>query len=218
MLGDIDLKRIERKMYTSYHQDGLIDIWSGLFVVFFGIGIITEMVWLGGVWAAIFVAGYASLKKSITMPRLGYVEFASGSKSQRWVRLLLLSGVLVLVGAFVATTFTWLFNGSPSPIFGFIRQNFELILGLGGSAVIGLVGYILGVRRFYIYAILGVLIFTVGHLVLVSLGLFPGSSSTLFGSSILVLGALILAPGLVVLLRFLRRYPLKKGDRLNDEI
>ncbi len=217
MPEDIDLKRIERKIYTSYHQDGLIDIWLGFFIILFGIGIIAEMVWLGGVWAAIFATGYAGLKKSITIPRFGYVEFTSGSKSQRQVSLMLLSGVLVLVGVFAAITFSWLFDGGFSPLLGFIRQNFELILGLGGSVVIGLVGYILRIRRFYLYALLSVAIFAVVYLVFPSLGLFPGSPLILFGSSIAVLGALILTPGVALLLRFLHKYPLHEDDGLNDK-
>ena len=42
MVNKIDLKEIERKAYLSYHQDGLLDIFIGMFIFAFGLYILSE--------------------------------------------------------------------------------------------------------------------------------------------------------------------------------
>ena len=39
MSDKINLKEIEKKVYLSFHQDGLLDLFLGLAIILFGIGI-----------------------------------------------------------------------------------------------------------------------------------------------------------------------------------
>jgi hypothetical protein len=61
----IDLKDIERRAYTSYHEDGIIDIFIGLGLLSTSFYVYAEMAWLmgsfvaGAVGAGVFaVVGY----------------------------------------------------------------------------------------------------------------------------------------------------------------
>jgi hypothetical protein len=66
----------------SYHQDGLIDIFVGIYVLLFGSGILLLTVtdfstWfvVPAIFPAIMIPVWISAKKRITMPRIGYVNF-----------------------------------------------------------------------------------------------------------------------------------------------
>jgi hypothetical protein len=47
----INMKEIERKAYTAYHEDGLIDIVIGFFIMSFAMLIILDIPTLAGGWA-----------------------------------------------------------------------------------------------------------------------------------------------------------------------
>ena len=78
-----NLKEIERKAYMSYHQDGLLDIFAGLYILGFGFGIFIDIVLDFGLGAIIIPGGFIALalpiwfaaKRKITMPRIGFVNF-----------------------------------------------------------------------------------------------------------------------------------------------
>ena len=47
MSDKINLKEIEKKVYLSYHQDGLLDLFLGMAIIFFGIGMATDQAYIG---------------------------------------------------------------------------------------------------------------------------------------------------------------------------
>jgi len=47
-----------------YHQDGLVDVAIGAYVLVFGLGMLTDMPWL----AAIFIAPWTETKRKIAYP------------------------------------------------------------------------------------------------------------------------------------------------------
>ena len=104
------LSEIEKKTYMSYHQDGLIDIFVGIYVLLFGSGILLNSVadfstWFifPAIFPAIMVPIWISVKKQITMPRIGYVKFRSGGANRLTAVFI---GLLVAgLGAFMAFTF-----------------------------------------------------------------------------------------------------------------
>jgi hypothetical protein len=68
------LKEIEKETYMSYHQDGLIDIFVGIYVLLFGLGILLSAVtdfstWfiIPAIFPAVMVPIWISAKKRITM-------------------------------------------------------------------------------------------------------------------------------------------------------
>ena len=78
------LREIEKRTYMSYHQDGLIDIFLGIYVLLFALGILLKnltdsSMWTvaPGIFPAIMLPIWISVKKRITMPRIGYVKFGT---------------------------------------------------------------------------------------------------------------------------------------------
>ena len=72
MRPETDPKKIKRKVYMSFFQDGLWDIFLGLFLLGWGFTVWFDLPWLPG---AIFVGFFwlvLGLKKKITYPRIGH--------------------------------------------------------------------------------------------------------------------------------------------------
>ena len=82
MVSNIDLKEIEKKAFTSYHQDGLIEIFVGIVFILYGSVLLADKAGLIGLcWlpAALIVP----FKKKVTVPRMGYVTFHSSRKTRQ---------------------------------------------------------------------------------------------------------------------------------------
>ena len=77
------------------------------------------------------------------------------------------------------------------------------ILGLVIAAGVSLLAYLLNAARLYAYAVLLFAAFAGGEILSASITTFDA-----FAFSVILAGALILLSGLVVLVRFMRRYPL----------
>ena len=129
-----DLKEIERRAYMSYHQDGLLDIFAGLYVLGFGLGLFMDVVWdfgmgviiLPGGFIAVAVSIWIAAKRRITMPRIGFVNF--GTRGATKLTAIFIGTMVAGLGAFFAFT---LFQGGPSPWRDVIFQNGLIIIGIG---------------------------------------------------------------------------------------
>jgi len=75
--------RVERRVVRSFWDDGLIDILSGMGVLLIGISWQFDLVPLGAVAPMILVPFWKPLRKRITEPRLGYVEFSDAQESRQ---------------------------------------------------------------------------------------------------------------------------------------
>ena len=198
MTEKIDLKKIERKAYTSYHQDGLIDIFAAFFILSFGLLIVLDMVWMGWIFFVVGTSIYAAAKRVFTIPRIGFVKFRQ-QRTQLAVGILvglgLLSSVLGLV------TFMQVEGGS-TPLWLLLAIEYYMpFIGLLVAAAFSLVGYTFRTKRMYAYALLALGLFIPGHFLSYPLHYY-----------VILLGALILLFGSAMLLRFIRRYPASAGD------
>ena len=82
MRGKVNLKEIERKVYTSYHQDGIIDVSIALIVLGFGIwGAVLDMAWMG----EMFWYSGSSASQPMLLQR-GFLRF-QGSASLNSLRI-----------------------------------------------------------------------------------------------------------------------------------
>jgi hypothetical protein len=209
MTEKINLKKIERKAYTSYHQDGLIDIFLGFFILTFGIMMFSDMPWLAAIFSFTSISLYAAAKKIFTVPRIGYVKFVPSKIKRMWTMAIIALSVLALLGAF-AFMETSIENSMPSWVI-LLAEYFPLVVGAIGAVVFSLVAYGFRIYRLYVYGILTITLFAVPHF-LIS---FP------FPYSVVLLGILILFSGAVLMFRFIRKYPLpatrSTGDMLNDK-
>jgi hypothetical protein len=200
----INLKELERKAYLSYHQDGILDMFIGFSILLFGMWLLADMAYLAGAFVAIFTPIYAQVKKQITVPRLGYVKFASSrtAKSKRTTLLLVVAGVLALIPG--ALLFITTQSGILAPIQLLIEYGM-IGIGVAGMALLSAVAYISEIRRLYAYSALFFAIFTGGYFL-----------SIPFVYYIMMLGTVIMVAGLYLLIRFLRTYPLPTGETPDD--
>jgi hypothetical protein len=194
-----ELRKLSRKAYLSYHRDGLIDILLGLGILGFGLMMLTGSV-VFNMMAWMPIIFYVPLKNRITVPRFGYVQFSS--ESARRVKLLVALLVGLLLFSFLVAIYVFTVAGNMPPLV-------DLLVGGDGMLLIGglftlmmlVAGVATGLARLYVYAVLTMLIVPGGAV----LGILPEMR-------VIFLGALILAIGIVLLLRFLRAYPLPKDE------
>lgn len=206
MSQNLDLKAVERKAFRSFNQDGLLDIYIGALALalslFFAIpesgdgeGIYMGLAFLGVAIAfAIFQLG----KKYITIPRLGQVRFGPERQKRKVAMMWVMGGfVLVTFGMVVYSIYVWKVGTSaPSPLSPSLERIIvALIAGvISGISVIVKSYFMENIRGYYIGFALGC-------------GLF----FTILLNSIIPMiaaGTLILLPGLVIFINFLRQHPL----------
>lgn len=194
----INLKEIERKAYTSYHQDGVIDVTIALAVLIFSIVMIGDMPWLGGITGILAISFYAGAKKLLTVPRIGYVKFPQ-QRAQRMTAVMMVLGVLGFVAgivAFMQTSET----GTPAWLL-FLIENYMLTIGVVVAGLFLLGGYAFKTKRIYAYALLTLVMFVAGYFIIFPLYYY-----------LTALGILILANGLFMMIRFVNKYPKAAED------
>jgi hypothetical protein len=199
-----DLKSIERRVYLSYHGDGLWDLFLGLFFLGMGIFMILDQPYLMGALAAVVFPVANGIKKAITRPRMGYVEFSAERQAKQKrgkTKMSILLTFTMLLGLVLFMAY------SVNAEWGDIIKSLGLIpFGLVLTLVISAVAAFFDLRRFYIYAALVLVMFITGHL----LQTFPGIYFVL-------IGAIVTITGTIMLIRFLRKYP-KAGEGAYDRV
>lgn len=209
MSQNLDLKAIERKAFRSFHQDGLWDIYlGGLLLVlslFFAIpesgeGELTYM-GLALLGVAIVFAFFQLGKKYITAPRMGQVKFGP-ERQKRKMTLAWIMGAFVLVtlGLNLYTLYVWNASSSAHPV------DLNLAPSMGRVVVSSIAALIAGLSTIVISYFKE---FTRGYYIALLIGC--GFFFTLLLDStvpMIAAGALILLPGLVIFVNFLRQHPL----------
>jgi hypothetical protein len=214
MSTPISLKEIERKAFRSTYHDGLWDIYLGLVVVCMAIFVYRPVEGYGPTNIVLAIVGitlaYGLLqagKRLITLPRLGQVRFGAIRKRKKTTQAILL-GVIVLiqVGVVGLTALAWANPAVGAKLSGlFPARNLELLLVAAVAALFVGPSMLLRAyftdfpRGYYIAVMMALATFLMIYL---NQPLYP-----------LVIGSLIILPGLVLLVRFLRKYP-----RLREEM
>lgn len=195
MSFDLDIKEIERQAYMSYHEDGLIDIAIGFVFLGWGVCLAIAPSGLIGLLGLIALAIWYLGKRFLTVPRIGIMK-----PSQR-MQHRLNNLVVFLIGlglAALAGVLLGILDGGDS-----LADHSLGLLGLVIAFGIGVVAYLLHANRLYVYAVLLFVAFAGGEALNATVSSFDA-----FLLSIILVGSLILLSGLVILIRFLRRYPL----------
>lgn len=190
MMKDSELQTIQRKVYMSFFEDSVWDIFLGLFILGWGLAILADASYLVG---ASFVGLYFmawGVKKWLTYPRIGYVRFSASSRRRITARFLILGTAVLLLGLLAAVL--WGTGTRPQ----WLADYFPLIFNGMLAAVVCFVAYWARVNRFYLYAAL-IFLGAVFHLWL--------GIEWEFG--FIGAGGIILVISLGFLIRFLRKYP-----------
>jgi hypothetical protein len=213
MSDQINLKEIERRAFRSTYEDGLLDLYLGLVVV--GLSIFAYKP-TGGyspvnivlAVLGISVAGglYRAGKKFITLPRMGQVRFGAARKRKATTLAIVLSAVVAIQVAVLGfTALAWANPEARAQTNSFLtdRGLMDLAVAVLGSLFVGpsmiLVAYFSGIPRGYYIAVMMAL--AVFLMIYLNEPLYP-----------IVIGALIVLPGLVLLVRFLSKYPLPREE------
>lgn len=192
MNESLDLGKIERKAFSSYLQDGFWDIFVGFLLLGFGLRIYTDNVLftlLLFVGVGILIVG----RRYITIPRLGMARFGA-QRQRRYIFLLMaiLASVLFTVALWILSTMDLL------PSTNIVDIGISLIV----AVIFSMVAYYMGTVRIFIYGlILASIIYIVGNI-----------EDELASLISIAFGAVILIVGVVLMVIFIKRYPLKKEN------
>ena len=191
---EVDALRL--KVYLAYHRDGILDLAVGIIISGFSLFMVTgNVVFLAA--GPIFASQYVPMKQRITIPRFGYVRFVSEKKSLAQSWFLVGLGVLVMFIVFALNVF--LRNGPSSPEMQAWTQRYHMVplsAALFGAPSLFVAVY-LGLKRFYLYALLAVS--------LPALGAWLNVETFI---PILAIGLVILAYGIGLLSSFLKQNPI----------
>jgi hypothetical protein len=210
MTTKLDLKEIEKRAYRSTYQDGLLDICFGLIVVSMavslhrpatGFSFMNTLLSMGGILVAnvFFLVG----KKYITAPRLGQVVFGEVRKRKTRTMIIVLSVFVffqvILLGI---TSMGWLNDKLSNKLNLFLGEHDMglLVVASIGSLIVGcgmvMIAYFTDFSRgFYIAILMAITVFL---MIFMNEPLLP-----------ILIGAVILVPGIFLLVRFLNKYPLR---------
>jgi hypothetical protein len=199
MSQNTHLKEIEHKA-NLYHGDGLIDIAIGLGILIFAIAMILDQAAFTGAWIILLLPALRSVKKSLTVPRLRYTDFRPAPNAQWKVKLVIVTvtGVVALLFTLGLVVFTR--NETIPALTAWIREYGLVVVGVLLTGLLSFIAWATGAKRAYAYAAMAVITFASGYWFNLEFPLY-----------LTVLGAIIVLSGMVVLVQFMRKYPIPKG-------
>ncbi len=203
MNDDVNLKEVERKIYSSYYNDGLWDIYGGLVLLGFGLDIVTGNMMALILCLALGVA-VVLIRQPVVVARLGSVKFSPQRRARTLkykAAALILGSAFLMLGAALAAWFSA--DAMPAWLDAWVRHNFFIFMGGMLAAVTCVAAYLSGARRYYGYALVIFIAFWLSSLL---------RSRDLEGIPIVAAAGLILACGAWVLFRFLSRNPPQEGN------
>jgi hypothetical protein len=213
MSQQIDLKTLERRAFRSIHQDGLWDIYLGglmlVLTLFFAIPESGEgeLVYIG--LALLGVALVFSIfqlgKKFITIPRMGQVRFGPERQKRKVKLTWIMAGYFaVTLGIVLFTLYLWNTSASGQGLEPAFNPSTERIVVasiaalIAGSSTVVISYFKEFVRGYYIALLMaGGFFFTLTLETIVPM---------------IIAGVLILVPGIVLFVRFLRQYPVLRQE------
>jgi hypothetical protein len=220
MSQSLDLKALERRAFRSTFQDGLWDIYIGCLLLIntfiFTFQENEQMPWLKLTMAFVLLAVSYVLfwlgKKYITMPRLGQVRFGPERRKKKFTLGLILAGFVLLTLALVLITAA----AGRSPAVGAAmdawppevrspRLLLASFLGLFLGSIMAVIAYFNDFPRGYYIAVVTSLGFFLTYLL---------DNPVFLGIAAL----LIILPGLVLFVRFLRDHPLLPAEASGERI
>ena len=203
MTQNINLKDIEKKIYMSYHQDGILDILLGLFILLFGIAMYTHLIAFVGLIPVLVISmGYLA-KKFVTIPRMGYVNFSNARKAKQRKKMSfwLVLGIVVFGVVLIGLAKRNLLPGLNSVLNSVLQTYPLLTLTVILSSLIITAALMFGTDHLYAYTALLLVV------------LVPCQSIyVLEPHRVIFVGALILLFGLLIFILFLHKYPLPEKE------
>jgi hypothetical protein len=215
---NIDLKKLERRVWTSFYEDGIWDIYLGLLLSSIAVGAfctdtgLTENYSIfGHVGILVFAILFLWLgKRFITVPRIGTVVFGPRGRARLTkAQILLAISCVSGLAAFLLIASTVANASARQPVMDYIVPIFWTVNML---VLFSLAAYFLNYRRLYIIGFLYAIAVPADKIMRQLLHI--ELSVVAFG----VPAMIILIIGVVVLVRFLRKYPFPGEDFSGKEM
>lgn len=192
MTQNLNLKEIEKKVWTSTFEDGISDIGIGLVLL---VSTICQMfnderfyLYPLFIVPALFII---IAKKYITVPRMGLVKFSRERNKKRYTLFLVMTISIVFL---LLLTTKGLLQQLPMT---------SLIVGAIVFIIPCSIAYFLNWDRMYIYAVLFTLSFALNEVTIANTGVIASGAYAW-----LISGMMITVVGVVYLVRFMKKYPL----------
>lgn len=194
MCADID--KIRTKVHLTFFQDGLWDMFLGIFLLAWGLTVWFDLPLLPSAVFVLFFWLILGLKQTVTYPRTGYAkpaELRSRSVKTAIIGVIVLAAILILMPVVIQENMQ------------FLRDNLEFMLNSGLAVAAAVVGYWWSIKRWYVYSVL-IMLF-------LALYLLIGFS---YQVSFLIPGSIILLTGFAILVGFLRQYRIFTGESVDE--
>jgi hypothetical protein len=197
--NDKGLKNIEKKVFSSYFNEGLWDIYGAFILLGFGLTMVTGWDYLMLAFAGLAVV-LLFFRKRIVVPRLGSVKF-SLERQTKTKKANLIAIITLTCTALLGMVFFVLFSTNNMPEWLDVLMKDYFLAGFGGMLALSIAAaaYVVGVWRYYVYAALTFIAFVVASTL---------RSNDMESIPIVVAGGTLLISGVVILIRFLRKYPI----------
>lgn len=208
MTERINLKELERKAYLSYHQDGLLDLFLGTALLSMSLFMLLapllgeEYIFLpvsSGMFVA-WIVSYAGVKRVVTVPRIGYVEFSTRRQRKLTAIYFCFATSGLVLGLVLALDMPLALVVMP-----ILVSNGLLLIGLGVGGIFAVLGLASGIRRSYGYGGLALVAFALSHFFAVAV-VWPT----------VALGVATTVNGAILLVRFVHKYPKEQAGEVGN--
>ncbi len=200
-MKSLDLREIEKKAWFRTFEHGLWDIGIGSMFLMFGLSILANFTALAAIWVAALLPGFREIGRKLVVPRIGHVQFRE-RRRRATGRLTATLTATTIMGMVTCLFIMWLSRGTAPAWAQWIGDHFVIFIGLIWGGALAVTGWLVNFPRLYGY---GALVF--GSLLITDY--VPGYhlGVSLMGVSLIIVGSLILSTGIILLIRFIRRYP-----------
>jgi hypothetical protein len=199
MTENINLESIRKEVYLYYSEDGLVDLAIGLVIFGFGALLQAELPALVGALGLIPLLIWYFGKQYLTLPRVGAIQPSRGMK-RRFTGFFI---NMIIIGIGTLVLFLIRPDSGKISLEEYSLTMFGFILALGISTI----ALIMKTNRYYLY---GLLVF-----VSMALGEFLNKiivTVDVFLLAVMIAGGMIFLSGIIVLSRFMNKYPVVAQD------
>lgn len=142
---------VERDLFRSYWDDGLLDLLCGLALLVTGLGWTSELGALAAIHVPLWVTLWAPLRRSIVEPRAGFVRFSSSRRKRNATSL---RRTLALgIGTLVLLVVVYFVRGQQQWALPALERSISGLPAVLVAFAASLTGILTGALRFQVYGL-----------------------------------------------------------------
>jgi hypothetical protein len=204
----IDLKEIQKRANYAAYQDGLMEIFMGLFLFFYGGALATSTLPLGVIFIILTIffgrRSFERVKQRYIYPRIGYVKLPEDPHTTG--KGIVISAVIMVVALLGAMGVSMAVLGQEPGLNFFLNYIVPPVTGFMLAIGPYWLGQTYGLVRGYLWAAL----FVLGGIAMPVFRIASGYEAV--GLLCTVIGLFVLGTGTTMFVRFIRRYPVSNHE------